>query len=96
LEPTLRAERKRGNAAPELDRKPELAEGARQYWNAFSRISRSRHFGDAGPAAIACTEIGAWLDLHGVLEQEERETYCDMIEAMDERLLEWSAKKAAS
>jgi hypothetical protein len=72
----------RGLPTPANNGRPDLYEDLADVWSAFVALSATRP-GGFGPGAIPFTEIDAWLRLHGVTRQTEKEEFVYLIRALD-------------
>jgi len=61
-------------------------------WNAFNELHRVRQVG-FGVGAIAYSDIEAWLNLHNILEYDERLYYFDVIIRVDAEFVTWAREK---
>ena len=88
----LQKRQDQGKPTKSLDEQPLLWERSLPYWNAFATLSLRRPAG-TGLSGIPTSEMIAWLDLHEVVETEDRQFYVRVISAMDAVWLEASAKR---
>lgn len=84
--PALRQLEARGRKVTALESMPTLHPDVGAVWSAFADLSNSRTVGfDANPIAIS--EITAWLDMHGVRDQDTRLEWFDLIRHLDRTYL---------
>lgn len=84
----LLARQRRGLPTPALDRRPKPAPLTQWLYDAFVQLCDSRTFVPMGGfAPLPVSEIRAWLDIHGIDDQEERLLVLRTMQAMDQAWL---------
>ena len=74
----------RGLQTPMVDERPELFDDLQLAWDAWEELSLSRHWRiDGSPQGIAHSEIGEWLDLNLIRDDDARRDLYWYIKTMD-------------
>lgn len=69
---------------PILNSKPSLYPDLVWVWEGFLTISASRQMGFNGPQPISLSEVLAFLHYRGIEDQEEREEFVTLVQALDQ------------
>lgn len=77
---------KRGERVKQLEKFPDLHDGLRPYWNAFQLLSRRRANSGFAIGAIPFSEIREYLK--DIEDEDDREIYMQLIEALDVKYIE--------
>jgi hypothetical protein len=88
--------REQGFYVKELDEHVEVYQDLRFAWSLFSRLSRSRNYGDyaGNPKPISVQDILTLFELLYVTDPQERLRLLDQIQILDETFIEYMAKKS--
>ena len=83
FEASLTKARKRGADVPALDQKVAPHDDLLDIWQAFFELSASRTAGYTGADPLSPANIKAYLDIHSVIDSDDRRRYYELLTAMD-------------
>lgn len=72
-----------GVVAKSIANKPKLDQDNEPFAEVFFSLHACRHYTEHGPNPIPLVEIGAALDLFGIVDREDRLSYLRMIQLVD-------------
>jgi len=82
-----------GSPPTALLNRPKLTLWIAPYYEAYSTLNGSRQIGMNGAGPIPLSEIDAYTRLYGITDQDEKEKYVTMINALDSAYLKFYAAK---
>jgi hypothetical protein len=93
LEGLKKVEDQTGEKPRALLNRPRLSQWEQAYYEAYERLMGSRQWTFGGAAGIPVSEIVAYFELQGIVDDDERAEYMSVIQALDAEYLKWHKEK---